>query len=305
MLDEDPMKREARKRNLRISIVKGILDGKGELQQNYSRQEIQEFFRFRRSDLLQYTEDFFEYSEGVYSLKQELQDKAKKIIERHECAKEYLEKAQAVFEKTFGRFEDDASRKSAWRFDGKVLTTLYQETLKPIVLILHWGMLPILPECLMINSRRIPEDGVTEFYDHYHMLQALRREVLGEGEHMNMDGELTLDREMTFCVYSRRWGHEDVYGVKRTEEGWKFRFMSEYVSCRKDGTDALFLNLEHDCIFGPEEGVKYALENLWEEAEEGRLSFEELQKRLQQVADWISIVEKAVGAGQPEWVGYY
>ena len=57
MLDEDPMKRETRKRNLRISIVKGILDGKGELQQTYSRQEIQEFFRFRRSDLMQYTED--------------------------------------------------------------------------------------------------------------------------------------------------------------------------------------------------------------------------------------------------------
>ena len=57
MLDEDPMKREARKRNLRISIVKGILDGKGGLLQTYSRQEIQEFFRFRRSDLRQYTED--------------------------------------------------------------------------------------------------------------------------------------------------------------------------------------------------------------------------------------------------------
>lgn len=62
-------------------------------------------------------------------------------MERHERAKEYLEKAQAVFEKTFGRFEDDASRKSAWKFEGAALTTLYQETLKPIVLILHWGIL--------------------------------------------------------------------------------------------------------------------------------------------------------------------
>ena len=54
-----------------------------------------------------------------------------------------------------------------------------------------------------------------------------------------------------------------------------------------------------------EDGVKYALAELWNQAEEGEITFEELQIRLQQIADWISNVEKAVGEGQPEWVGYY
>lgn len=61
----------------------------------------------------------------------------------------------------------------------------------------------------------------------------------------------------------------------------------------------------NDSIFYPVEGVKYALIELWNQAEEGELTFEELQIRMQQIADWISTVEKAVGEGQPEWVGYY
>ena len=58
-------------------------------------------------------------------------------------------------------------------------------------------------------------------------------------------------------------------------------------------------------MFFPEDGVRYAMKKLWEQADEGELSFEELQDRLQQIADWISHVEAAVGEAQPDWVGYY
>jgi len=63
--------------------------------------------------------------------------------------------------------------------------------------------------------------------------------------------------------------------------------------------------LRHDCIFFSEDGVKHALENLWDLADENEMSVEELQEKLQQIADWISIVEKTVGESQPEWVRYY
>lgn len=43
---------------------------------------------------------------------------------------------------------------------------------------------------------------------------------------------------------------------------------------------------------------------LWDEANRGILSFEMLSERLQQVADWISVIEKSVYA-QPGWVYYY
>ena len=35
-----------------------------------------------------------------------------------------------------------------------------------------------------------------------------------------------------------------------------------------------------------------------------QIDFDELSDRMQQVADWISTVEKSVNA-QPEWVNYY
>lgn len=167
-----------------------------------------------------------------------------------------------------------------------------------------WGRLPILPEYLMINSGRIPEKGIEEFYDHYHMLQALRRDILGKGVTMDIKGDLTLDKRLTFKVYNRRWGHADTYGITRTVEGWNVSHITNGKS-EKDGDGTLIANLNHDSIFFPEEGVKYALSKLWEQAEDGELTLSELQKRLQQVADWISIVEKAVGEGQPDWVGYY
>ena len=74
--------------------------------------------------------------------------------------------------------------------------------------------------------------------------------------------------------------------------------------CKKNGEGGLFMNLEHDSVFYPKDGVQYALEKLWEDADEGEIDFEELKKRVQQIADWISAVEKSINA-QPEWVYYY
>lgn len=122
---------------------------------------------------------------------------------------------------------------------------------------------------------------------------------------METKGDDTLNKEMTFSVYTRRWGHSDVYQIERTIDGWEVHHIAINGKCAKDGDGALMINLHHDSIFFPEDGVKYALSNLWDDAEDGNLTPEELQKKLQQIADWISSVEKAVGDNQPDWVNYY
>ncbi len=66
-----------------------------------------------------------------------------------------------------------------------------------------------------------------------------------------------------------------------------------------------FCNLNHDSIFFPEGAIKHALETLWCMADEEEMPVEELQEKLQQIASWISVMEKTVGEYQPEWVGYY
>ena len=304
-LDDEQLECEARKRNLKISIVKGILDNGYELNRRYSRTEITQYFYFRQRDLLLYSNKFFDITESKYVLTKKMSHWVKEAIKWHNQAKGHLEAAQVRFEKTFGRFEDKYESGKHWDFDYRTLNEMYKTQLQHIVQVIHWGRLPIIPEYLMVNSGRIPENGIIDFYDHYHMLQQMRKDILGKGAVMNVKGDLTLDKEMTFRVYTRRHGHTYTYRVKRTVEGWEANHISINGKCDKDGTGALLQNLHHDSVFYPEDGVKYALTGLWNQAEEGELSFEELQIRLQQIADWISTVEKAVGEGQPEWVGYY
>lgn len=64
-------------------------------------------------------------------------------------------------------------------------------------------------------------------------------------------------------------------------------------------------NLDHDSIQYPKEGVRYAFQTLWYLADEDEMSIEELQIKLQEIADWISAVEKATGEFQPDWCDYY
>jgi len=122
---------------------------------------------------------------------------------------------------------------------------------------------------------------------------------------MTTKGDETLDREMIFSVYSRRWGHNDTYRIKRTVDGWNIEHIAIGGACKKDGTRALYQNLNQNYIFYPEDAIKYAMTELWEQADEGLLTLDELQSKLQQIADWINMVEKAVGEGQPDWVNYY
>jgi hypothetical protein len=294
----------ARRRNLLISIIRGILKENYELTRDYTVSEIETLFHFRKRDIAYNIEYFFEQRDEKFVLKSKIMDDAKKIIQKHQQAIGQLETAKVLFVKSFGRFYDDYENSAGHSFDYIKLQKIYSD-LHPVIQILHWGMLPILSKWLMINSGRLPEDDPIDFYDHYHMLTSLLDEIKGQGETMETKGDDTLNKEMTFSVYTRRWGHNDVYRIERTIDGWEARHIAINGKCDKDGEGALMNNLHHDSIFFPEDGVKYALNNLWETAEDGSLTPEELQNKLQQIADWISSVEKVVGENQPDWVNYY
>ncbi|MDR3584921.1 MAG: hypothetical protein P4L59_06290 [Desulfosporosinus sp.] len=294
----------ARRRNLLISIVHGILKENYEVTREYTVAEIETIFHFRKRDIAYNSDYFFEQRDEEFFLKIEKLDEVQKIIRNHHQALGQLETAKVLFIKSFGRFHDDRENSASFSFDHERLRKIYSD-LHPVIQILHWGMLPILSKWLMINSGRLPENDIIDFYDHHHMLTALLKEIRGQGETMENKGDDTLNKEMTFSVYTRRWRHNDVYHIERTIDGWEVNHISINGKCAKDGEGALMSNLHHDSIFFPEDGVKYALSNLWDDAEDGNLTPEELQKKLQQIADWISSVEKVVGENQPDWVNYY
>lgn len=295
---------QARKRNLCISIARNLAEKPERLDSTYELQEITENFCFRQRDIQYYLTDFFRSNgDGRYYLQPEMQKMVEKFLLAHEKALPVLDEARIMFLKTFGGFYRDRE-KDKYRFDVVRLDSIYSD-LHDTIVVLHWGQLPILNKWLMINSERIPEEDVVGFYNHYHMLSAIMRDIQGNGEKMTRQGDETLNHKFVFSVFTRRYDTYDSYRIQRTVDGWFAGHISINGPCEKDGTGALTANLEHDNVFYPEDGVKYAMSELWEQAEEGELTKEQLQERLQQIADWISAVERAVGKYQPSWVNYY
>lgn len=309
-MDEDEYwgevsQQDARKRNLLIMIAKTIIANDFKLDRTYNQDEISDFFRFKKSDFAFFLNNFFTSDNAeIYYLNETASTEIVEIMSKHREVIGKVESAKAVYVKTFGRYREEMERNEGHNFDFEKLNLIY-EKISPIIVILHWGLLPIIPDDLMINSDSIPEKDVVYFYDQYHMLEALLREVNGEGEEMTLTGDDSIDKDLSFSVYNRRWGHKDNYRVKRTIDGWDVRHISINGKCKKNGEGALLVNLHHDSIFFPEEGVKHAMEILWYESDEGEINIQELQVKLQQIADWISSVEKNLGESQPEWVNYY
>lgn len=296
---------DARRRNLLISIAKAIKLYDLEFDKVYNQKEIQENFSFRKKDFKYYINEFFiQNREGNYCISDNVKGKILDILKEHNAVISKVNSGKEAFIKTFGRFQEEYQNSNGDNFDFSKLNLLY-EKINLIVPILHWGLLPIINEELMIDREIRPEDDVIKFYNDYYMLDALLREVKGEGEKMTLKGDSNLDIPLDFSVYSRRWGHYDTYRIKRTVDGWDVGYIAINGSCKKTGENVLFMNLKHDSIFFPEEGIKYALEVLWNEADETGMSIEELQNKLQQVADWISKMEKTLGENQPDWVNYY
>lgn len=293
--------KDARGRNLLISIAKGVVKV-GAVSPTYSKNDIVKLFYFSQRDMKYQLNSFFLQENESFVLKPHIHEFLKKVITANNYACAELERAEAVFLKRFGQY-NDCWRKS-YSTDFYAMKKICEE-MKEIVPILHWGRLPILNKYLMINSGLIPEENIEEFYSDYDMLYAMLKDIRGEGENIKMNGDKTLNRELSFSVYTRRWGHTDNYIIYRTIDGWEVKHIAINGLCEKDGTGALIMNLQHDAVFYPEDGVKYALSQLWEQSDEGKLDIDELQTKLQQIADWISTVERAVGDGQPDWVGYY
>ncbi|MGX6592753.1 hypothetical protein [Cetobacterium ceti] len=171
---------------------------------------------------------------------------------------------------------------------------------KKIAKKLHWKYLPIYKETIIENRGTTPEDDIELYYDHFHTLEDLYEKITKKEQIGQIEKE-ALEKEYQFKVYSVRWNGYDNYKVKRTIYGWEIN----NVSTLKDGTKSFFVNLDHDLIFYPEKGVKYALEILWNLADNGSIGNDEIQLKLQEIGDWISDVEKTLRRNQPLWSQYY
>lgn len=304
MYDENKEWDNVRKRNLRISIARGLKEKEWGSDRTFSESEVRQIFRFKVRDLAYYADAFFQQTGETYMLSDKEKKYIDKILRANKTAMEFLKDADAKFVAEFGSFHDEYENSTYGNFSYSRYHKI-EKSVAELLPVLHWGHLPIFYKYLLYNRGISPEQDITGFYDHYDSLKALLDEIRGKGQKMQIESDETLEKELTFEVYTRRWGHTDRYRIKRTIDGWYCSHIAIRGKCEKNGDGALFENLHHDCVFFPEDAVKYGMEELWEAADEGEIGLEELQRRLQQVADWISHVEKAAGEGQPEWVNYF
>lgn len=154
--------------------------------------------------------------------------------------------------------------------------------------LLHKRVQPKHHKYMLKNRGVSPDDP--EFYNHVHPVQDLLKFV--DDPHANDDPEdQTIDHEFEFNVFSRRWGHDDRYRIKRTANGWQINHLGIGGPCNRKGEPFLFENLDHDSINYPEELPGY-MEWLWDQCSELGLTHDQVQAALNELADWVSLCER-------------
>ncbi len=109
-----------------------------------------------------------------------------------------------------------------------------------------------------------------------------------------------MNEEFEFKVYSQRWGHYDTYKLTRIETGWYIEHITIKGDCDPEGKPYLIKNFEQDSISYPS-GLPSMLGSIWRHADEENLKREQIQEKINELTEWISLCEKK----KPSWVPYY
>ena len=105
---------------------------------------------------------------------------------------------------------------------------------------------------------------------------------------------------MEVNVFTRRFGHDDCYTIKKTDKGWYIE--NEYYNgdCDTFGKPTLFDSLNHDSVNYPEALGDY-LDYLWRES-----SYKDndwIQEKLNELFEWVKEVEEST-LKTPFWKVY-
>lgn len=186
----------------------------------------------------------------------------------------------------------DLISNNKWNIKGEECSKLWDEMVSKAVE-LHKIVKPKHHKYMIENRGYKPDDP--EFYNHIHPIEDLLAYM--DDPHANDDPEdQTLDHEFQLRVYSRRWGHDDIYSIKRISDGWFVSHLAINGKCDKKGEPVLFKNLNQDYINSPKKLGDY-MERLWTSAAEKGLSHQEVQEALDLLGEWVTNCEKSTPKG--------
>lgn len=289
---------QARLRNLTVKIAHAVLEDGLDMDLKFVDNDIFKKLYFKKSDIEIFKSKIFEDGSILSEIKNKVNIFIEKNQEYTDCnEEETLKNLYSELDNYFKNHEHDEDK---FQRDIKAANEVAAK--------LHWKYLPIYTEQFIVNNGVLPEDNLGYFYNHFHAIEDLYRYIYTDNklDWRSIEGDLNLDKKMTFKVYTTRWGHHDHYYIKRTMDGWFVEHLTAHNGMSdKNGEGAMFDKLNHDSVVFPKEGVKYAFELLWNEADTTNMTVEELQRKLDEIALWIEQVEKVTHQFQPDWCGYY
>lgn len=298
-------KKKVRQRNLLVKLFNAYTQDNSVLTRSFTQDELRKQLYFKESDIIYNAMGILERDGNVFKLTENTVKKLLEFEQFRDKSKKELEANNSIETEFKGIYTKLKSYFAAYMQEKNIYENNMPRAIE-LAKILHWIYLPIYSEQMIENRGIIPENNLEDYYNHFHSIEDLYYEISGLGKKWNsIEGDINLNKELWFKVYTSRWGHHDNYRIKRTSDGWYVEHISINGPSKKNGEGALEANLEHDSVVYPKEGVQYALETLWNEADESEMNIEDLQYKLQQIADWISEVEKATHKYQPDWCGYY
>nr|VFK53535.1 MAG: hypothetical protein BECKTUN1418F_GA0071002_102311 [Candidatus Kentron sp. TUN]VFK55624.1 MAG: hypothetical protein BECKTUN1418E_GA0071001_103111 [Candidatus Kentron sp. TUN] len=106
-------------------------------------------------------------------------------------------------------------------------------------------------------------------------------------------------KDLKFKVFNRKRESTLTYRINHTSKRWHIAHIAINGDCEPDGTHLFYANFNQDYISYPRNFGNY-LEWLWEQVNEGVFDKEETQKKLQELADWVTTCEQSC----PEWEGW-
>lgn len=250
---------KVRERNIKINIAKQLIANEIVDTREFTRQNLKEMFLFKESDILYVAPNLFRIKQDNYIMTSEFSGFIDKVVQSNKAVQDSLLLAEAEFIKLYAFFSNATKKNMFGEYNGDKYRKVF-DRLKTIIPIIHWGRLPIFNKYLIYNREKDPELEMIEFYDHPDCLNTLLNEIKNQGIVLSNKSDASLNKEIKFKVYTRRWGHEDIYSIKRTVNGWYCEFNTIQGECKKNGEGGLTRNLDHDSIFYPKEGVAYAME---------------------------------------------
>jgi len=96
---------------------------------------------------------------------------------------------------------------------------------------------------------------------------------------------------LKFKVYNNRKSTFITYNLDKTSDGWHISHIAMNGACEPSGQPLLHLNLSQDDISYPEQ-IDLYMEELWFDIDEGEIQQDIAQKKLQAIANWITLCEK-------------